>query len=43
VDLLEIEDYVKVVNGQTIPIDGLVVLGTGLCTESMLTGESKPV
>jgi len=43
VDLLEIDDLVQVSNGQTIPVDGIIVLGTGLCNESMLTGESQPV
>ena len=43
VDLLMVGDVIKVVNGQTIPIDGHVVKGTGLANESMLTGESKPV
>ena len=38
-----IGDVIKVVNGQTIPIDGHVVKGSGLVNESMLTGESKPV
>ena len=36
-------DIIKVVNGQTIPIDGHIVKGSGLTNESMLTGESKPV
>jgi len=41
-DLLCIGDYVKVQNGSIIPIDGTVVVGTGLVNESMLTGESRP-
>ena len=36
-------DVIKVINGQTIAIDGLVVKGSGLANESMLTGESRPV
>lgn len=43
VELLAIGDFIKVGNGQSIPIDGVVVLGNGTCNESMLTGESKPV
>ena len=43
IDLLQIGDLVKVQNGQTIPFDGTIVLGVGLCNESMLTGESEPV
>jgi Cu+-exporting ATPase len=43
VDLLAIGDFIKVSNGSIVPIDGMVVLGNGLCNESMLTGESKPV
>ena len=38
-----IGDVIKVINGQTVPIDGVVVKGSGLVNESMLTGESKPV
>ena len=30
-------------HGQTIPIDGTVIKGSGLVNESMLTGESKPI
>lgn len=43
VDLLVIGDIIKVINGQTMPIDGVVVAGDGLVNESMLTGEAKPV
>lgn len=43
VDLLVVGDIIKVINGQTIPIDGLVIQGQGLANESMLTGEAKPV
>ena len=43
VDLLVVGDIIKVINGQTIPIDGVVVEGQGLVNESMLTGEAKPV
>ena len=43
IDLLQIGDLVKVTNGQTIPIDGTIMVGDGLCDESMLTGESLPV
>ena len=31
------------INGQTIPIDGVIIKGNGLVNESMLTGEAKPV
>ena len=43
VDLLCIGDVIKVINGQTVPIDGILIQGQGLVNESMLTGESKPV
>jgi len=43
VDLLDIGDYVRVTIGNSIPIDGVVVLGNCTCNESMLTGESRPV
>ena len=41
--LLVIGDIIKVVQGQTIPIDGTIIKGSGLVDESMLTGESKPI
>ncbi|AFY01862.1 heavy metal translocating P-type ATPase [Bdellovibrio bacteriovorus] len=36
-------DVVVVKNGESIPVDGLVVQGTSSVDESMLTGESMPV
>jgi P-type Cu+ transporter len=41
IELLELKDLIKVTSGQTIPVDGMVVLGSGCCDESMLTGESR--
>ena len=43
VDLVQVNDFVKIYPGQGIPVDGIVVLGKGQCNESMLTGESRPV
>lgn len=43
IDLLIVGDLIKVINGQTIPIDGMIVQGDGLVNESMLTGEARPV
>ncbi len=43
VELLNVGDLVKVNYGQTVPVDGVVETGSGLCNESMLTGEDKPV
>jgi P-type E1-E2 ATPase len=40
-ELIKIGDLIKVLNGQTIPVDGVVAAGTGLTNESMLTGEEK--
>jgi len=40
-ELLKIGDFVKVTNGQTFPIDGIVCAGSGMANESMLTGEEK--
>jgi len=40
VDLLNKNDYIKVINGQIIPTDSTVIYGQGHCNESMLTGES---
>jgi Cu+-exporting ATPase len=43
VELVEINDLLKVAPGQGIPVDGVVLYGRGFCNEAMLTGESKPI
>jgi P-type Cu+ transporter len=43
VELLEKKDFVLVQPGGAVPSDGKVVYGRGLCNESMLTGEARPV
>lgn len=43
VELICVGDYIKILNGQTIPVDGIVEAGSGFSNESMLTGEEKPV
>ncbi len=40
---LKLGDEVRVISGETIPRDGLVISGKTLVDESMLTGESNPV
>lgn len=40
---LQREDIVVVKNGESIPVDGLVVSGRSTVNESMLTGESLPI
>ena len=42
-ELLLVGDIVRVGHGQTVPIDGTVLKGSGLVNESMLTGESRPI
>ena len=42
VELLNKNDIIKVINGQIIPTDGLVIYGYGFWDESMMTGESEP-
>lgn len=43
VSLVEINDLIKVLSGERIPLDGIVLSGDGLVDESMLTGESTLV
>jgi P-type E1-E2 ATPase len=43
VDLLQVNDLVIIYPGEGIPVDGVLVFGKGICNESMLTGESKPI
>ena len=42
-DLLQVNDLIKIYPGGGVPIDGVVVYGKGFCNESMLTGESRPI
>lgn len=43
VELLEVKDLVMVNPGGAVPTDGVVVMGRGMCNESMLTGEALPI
>ena len=43
VETLEIGDLVKVLNGDQIPIDGIIVEGTGIVNQATITGESIPL
>jgi len=43
VDMVAIGEVVQIPAGERIPLDGLVLAGTGAVDESMLTGESAPL
>ena len=43
VELLQINDLIKVYPGSGVAADGIVVFGKGICNEAMLTGESRPI
>ncbi|KAJ7958411.1 Copper-transporting ATPase [Quillaja saponaria] len=42
-DDIRVGDFVLVLPGETIPVDGMVISGRSVVDESMLTGESLPV
>ncbi len=42
-DMVQVGDTVLVKAGQSVPLDGVVLDGTGSVNEAMLTGESLPV
>ncbi len=43
VDTLKVGDIVRVLPGEKIPLDGIIVHGNSSVDESMLTGESLPI
>jgi P-type Cu+ transporter len=43
VELLQINDLIKVYPGSGVAVDGIVIFGRGIVNESMLTGESRPI
>lgn len=43
IDLVEINDYLRVRPGDKIPVDGTIQEGSSSITESMITGESIPI
>ena len=42
-DDIEIGDIVRVIAGETIPVDGVIIKGQGYIDESIMNGESLPV
>lgn len=42
-DSIKVSDTVLVKPGQNVPLDGIIISGSGEVNESMLTGESMPV
>ncbi|KAI8377082.1 hypothetical protein EDC96DRAFT_250907 [Choanephora cucurbitarum] len=42
-ELIQINDYLKIVPGDKVPADGIIVSGDSTVNESMITGEANPV
>lgn len=42
-DDVQIDDIVRVIAGETIPVDGIIIKGEGSIDESIMNGESLPV
>ena len=43
VDEIKIDDVLRVLPGETIPVDGVIISGTSLVDQSIMTGESLPI
>lgn len=42
-DDIQVDDIVRVIAGETIPVDGIIIKGEGAIDESIMNGESLPV
>lgn len=41
--LLQRNDFIKIVPGEKVPVDGVVIKGQSHVNESMITGEARPI
>jgi heavy metal translocating P-type ATPase len=41
VDAIDVGDTLKILSGETVPVDGTILTGTGFVNESSLSGESR--
>jgi Cu+-exporting ATPase len=41
--LLQRNDFIKILPGEKVPVDGVVIKGQSYVNESMITGEARPI